>query len=104
MCQSSIWLKHPDGQTEKIADDILIVRQEGPYVLFGRWLAEPMQITGTIREIDAMKHTITLIGATAGQKAVPAPGWTVAPAHDTADSHAHHVHPHNHEHDYNHDW
>ncbi|GEM_PF-3051503 len=36
MCESSIWARYPNGQTEKIADDVLYVTQEGNEVLL-RW-------------------------------------------------------------------
>jgi hypothetical protein len=25
MCESSVWLRYPDGRTEKIADNVLVV-------------------------------------------------------------------------------
>jgi predicted RNA-binding protein len=61
MCESSVWLRHPDGRAEKIADDVLIVRQEGPVVILRALLAEPRRVVGTIQEIDSLKHTITLL-------------------------------------------
>ena len=96
MCQSSVWLRYPDGQTEKIADDVLIVRQEGPLVFFGGLLAEPMQITGTIREIDAMNHTMTLNVTKIDRKPVQAHA-RVAASERAIDAHAHHVHEHDRE-------
>lgn len=93
MCQSSVWLRHPDGHTEKIADDVLIVRQEGPFVLFGGLLAEPMQITGTIQEIDAMKHTIILNVTEIDQKPVHLQA-RVEPTEKITGVHAHHGHQH----------
>lgn len=80
MCQSSVWLQHPDGHTEKIADDVIIVRQEGPVVLFGGLFAEPTKITGSIQEIDAMKHTVTLNVTETDQKPVPAHEQVVEPS------------------------
>lgn len=94
MCQSSVWLQYPGGYTEKIADDVLIVRQEGPMVLFGGLLAEPMQVIGTIQEINAMKHTITLNVTETGQKPVPAHAQVVEPSQKIIDFHAHHGHKH----------
>lgn len=94
MCQSSVWLRHPDGHTEKIADDVLIVRQEGPVVLFGGLLAEPMQVTGTIQEINAMNHTITLNVTETGQKPAPAPTEAVKLSQKAVHFHVHHTHKH----------
>jgi len=96
MCQSSVWLQHPDGHTEKIADDVMIVRQEGPVVLFGGLFAEPMQITGTIHEINAMKHTITLNVTEPGQKPVQVHEQVVEPSKRIIDFQVHHRHKHEH--------
>lgn len=60
MCQSSVWLHYPDGRTEKIADDVLVVAQEGDTVVLRWFLAEPRHVMGTIQEVDAIKHIITL--------------------------------------------
>lgn len=61
MCESSVWLRYPDGRTEKIADDVLVVTQAGKTVVLCGLLAEPCRIIGTIQEIDSLKHTITLL-------------------------------------------
>lgn len=60
MCQSSVWALYPDGQKEKIADNATYVRQEGSTVVVGSFLTKPERFAGTIAEIDAMAHTITL--------------------------------------------
>jgi predicted RNA-binding protein len=60
MCESSVWLRYPDGRTEKIADNVLVVAQEGDTVVLRWFLAEARHVVGTIREVDAIKHTITL--------------------------------------------
>lgn len=61
MCESTVWLHYPDGRTEKIGDDILIIRQEGATVILRGLLAEPRRVTGTIQEIDSLKHIVTLV-------------------------------------------
>ena len=61
MCESTVWLRYADGRTEKIADDILLVRQEGPAVILYGLLVEPIHLTGMIQEIDSLKHTVTLL-------------------------------------------
>jgi predicted RNA-binding protein len=94
MCQSSVWLRYPDGHTEKIANDVLIVRQEGPVVVFGGIVAEPMRVTGTIQEIDAMKHTITLNVTGTDQEAIQAQVRSVEPLQATTGSHGHHEQGH----------
>ncbi len=60
MCESSVWLRYPDGHEEKIADDVLIATQEGDTVVLQWFLAEPQRIKGTILKVDAMRHVITL--------------------------------------------
>jgi predicted RNA-binding protein len=60
MCESSVWLQYPDGRTEKIADNVLIVTQEGPQVVLRWFLAEPRRVAGRIHQVDAIKHIITL--------------------------------------------
>lgn len=60
MCESTIWLQYPDGHKEKIAQDVLFIKQEGPMVWFRGLLAGPTEIAGTILEVNAMEHTVTL--------------------------------------------
>lgn len=92
MCQSSVWLRYPDGRTEKIADDVLIVVQEGETVVLRWFLAAPRRVMGTILEVDAVKHVITL-------SATEAPARQVEET-DSSASHLHpevaHAHPHPH--------
>lgn len=92
MCQSSVWLRYPDGRAEKIADDVLVVTQEGEAVVLRWFLAEPRRVAGTIQEVDAVKHIITLNapespGDRAGQPE------TAASLPDSREAHAH-PHPH----------
>lgn len=92
MCESSVWLRYPDGRTEKIADDVLVVTQEGEAVVLRWFLAEPRRVAGTIQEVDAVKHVITLNapespGDNAGQ------AEAAASLPDPRDAHAH-PHPH----------
>jgi hypothetical protein len=62
MCEFSVWLRWPDGRTEKIADGVHSVRQEERAIATLRGpLAEPRYILGTIQEIDVLKQTITLL-------------------------------------------
>ena len=73
MCESSVWLRQPDGRFEKIADDVLIVRQDGPVVILRGLLSEPRRVVGTIHEIDALKHTITLLAVESPDDSEPMP-------------------------------
>jgi predicted RNA-binding protein len=61
MCVSAVWTRFPDGRLEKIADDVLIMRQEGTLVVWRSYLGESFQLKGSIQEIDSLKHTITLL-------------------------------------------
>lgn len=94
MCQSSVWLRHPDGNTEKIAEDVMIVRQDGPLVLFAGLFGQPMQITGTIQEVDAMHHTITLNVTETDQKPAPAHKPVGKPSQRIIDFPVHRRHKH----------
>lgn len=62
MGEFSVWLRWPDGRTEKIADNVQSVRQEERSIAVLRWpLAEPRYILGRIQAIDVVKQTITLV-------------------------------------------
>jgi predicted RNA-binding protein len=60
MCQSSVWALYPDGQKERIAENASYVRQEGADVIVGSFMTKPERLAGSIVEIDAMAHTITV--------------------------------------------
>jgi hypothetical protein len=60
MCKSSVWLRYPDGCIEKTADNVLVVAQEGDTVVLCWFLAEPRRVDDAIREVDAIKHIISL--------------------------------------------
>ena len=62
MADFSVWLRWPDGRTEKIADNVQSVRQaERSIAVLREPLAEPRYILGRIQEIDVLKQTITLV-------------------------------------------
>lgn len=63
MCESIVQIRTPDGHFEKLADDILIVRQEGTIVSLYGLFTDPIRFKGTIQEIDSIKHTVTLSAA-----------------------------------------
>jgi len=93
MCESSVWLRYPDGRTEKIADNVLVVAQEGDTVVLRWFLAEPRRVVSTIREVDAIKHVITLNvpespGDSAGQPETDASSRVA----EAAQAHSH-LHP-----------
>jgi len=60
MCESDVWVRYPDGQTEKVADDVLYVTQEGQEVILRWFLKEPQHVVGRIVAVDAVKHVVTL--------------------------------------------
>lgn len=92
MCESSVWVRHPDGRTEKIADNILIAQQDGPNVVLRGLLSEPLCVAGTIQEIDSLKHTITLITETIEANVRALPAYQHAPAEAISDARANHTH------------
>jgi predicted RNA-binding protein len=66
MCESSVWVLGPDGRTQRIAEDILIVRQEGEDVVLHSLLREARRVPRSrIVEIDSLKHAVTLLASDA---------------------------------------
>lgn len=95
MCESNVWARYPNGQTEKIADDVLYVTQEGDDVLLRWFLKEPMRVRGRIVAVDAVKHTITL--ETSGPPSGREQSKLVEEPTEADHEHAHpHPHPHTH--------
>jgi len=103
MCESSVWMCHLDGRTEKIADNILIAQQDGPTVILRGLLSEPLRVAGTLQEIDSLKRTIMLIvtgaseagvRATPGQTYTPPPTLPAAENLPSPDSHPNHSYGH----------
>ena len=103
MCESSVWVRHPDGHTEKIAGDILIAQQDGSDVILRGLLSEPLRVAGMLQEIDSLKHTITLIVTEAFEVSVrvtpaqihaPAPTSPEAKNLPSPDSHPNDSHGH----------
>lgn len=60
MCESSVWLLYPDGQSEKVADHVMIATQEGDEVVLRWFLDAPRRVRGTLRQVDANKHRIII--------------------------------------------
>lgn len=90
MCvtNSSVWARYPDGTTEKLVDDVLIVRQQGEEVALGRLFGGPLRMRGTIYEVDFSTSTVTLNLAEAPTLDLPA-------EHEHEHAHDHpHPHPH----------
>lgn len=79
MCESTVWLRYPDGRTEKIADNILLVKQEGPTVILRGLMVEPIHLAGTIQEIDSLKHVVTLQASAVPDVEFPPPATTERP-------------------------
>ena len=92
MCQSSVWVRYPDGQTAKIADDVLYATQEGEEVVLRWFLKDPWRVKGVIGKVDAVKHVIILnvTEAPIGQHPIAEP-TTAQPEHEHP-----HVHSHSH--------
>jgi len=88
MCESDVWARYPDGQTEKIADDVLYVTQDGDEIILRWFLAEPRRVRGRIVAVDAVKHVVTL------EASEPPPSEAI---HLGASAKAEHVHGHHHQ-------
>jgi predicted RNA-binding protein len=92
MCESDVWARYPDGQTEKVADDVLYVTQEGGDVVLRWFLKEPLRLVGRIVAVDAVKHVVTL-------EASERPKIEATHAEDDSHEHEHdHVRGHEHHH------
>lgn len=74
MCESSVWVRYGDGRSEKVAEDILIARQEGDWVVLRGLMKEPQCIRAMIHEADSLKHTITLVSPDSSADS-PAAHW-----------------------------
>lgn len=98
MCESSVWVRYPDGHTEKIADDVLIVTQDDDTVVLQWFLKEPRRVPGRIREVDAVRHVITLNVTGALSLNTEEAETPTAPLKAGED----HVHPHPHSHPHSH--
>lgn len=62
MGEFSVWLRWPNGRTEKIADNVQSVRQEEPAIVTLRQPpAEPRYVLGTIQAIDVLQQTIMFL-------------------------------------------
>ncbi len=96
MCESDVWARYPDGQTEKIADEVLYATQEGEEVVLRWFLKEPLCIVGRIVAVDAVKHVVTL-------EASERPIIEAADAEAGSRGHEH-PHENSHEHHYSHSY
>ncbi len=100
MCESDVWARYPDGQTEKIADDVLYVTQEGEEVVLRWFLKEPLRVVGRIVAVDAVKHVVTL---EASERPSIATIQEESSIYDHGPAHQHeHAHDHEHEHSHQH--
>jgi len=90
MCESDVWVRYPDGQTEKVADDVLYVTQEGLEVILRWFLKEQQHVVGRIVAVDAVKHVVTLEASERPKIEVT---HADAGSHEPERGHEHH-HPH----------
>ena len=96
MCESDVWARYPDGQTEKIANEVLYAMQEGEEVVLRWFLKEPLRVVGRIVAVDAVKHVVTLEASERPKIEAP---------YKEAGYHGHeHPHENSHEHHYSHSY
>lgn len=90
MCESNVWVRYPNGESEKIADDVLYITQEGEEVVLRWFLKEPLRVTGRIVSVDAVKHVVILESPESVRQSAAQIKSSVSSAKDEAE----HGHPH----------
>jgi predicted RNA-binding protein len=59
MCEATVYLER-DGQREKVLQDVVRITPTGTGLVLIRLLEPPKTVRGVIREIDFLKHSVTL--------------------------------------------
>lgn len=98
MCESNVWARYPNGESEKIADDVLYITQEGEDVVLRWFLKEPMRVAGRIVSVDAVKHVVILESPESVRQSAAQMASSVSSAKNEADFGHPHDHPHDHSH------
>ena len=71
MCETTVYLER-DGQREKLLDDVVRIEVGEAGLTMTKLFEPPRTVRAVVREMDFLKHTVTLIGAEAGPAA---PAW-----------------------------
>ncbi len=63
MCEATVYVER-DGQREKVMEDVVRIESTEAGIVLTKLLEPPQTVQGVIREIDFLKHAVTL--STAG--------------------------------------
>ena len=93
MCESNVWARYPNGESEKIAGDVLYITQEGEEVVLRWFLKEPLRVAGRIVSVDAVKHVVILdVPESARQGAAQMKSSVSSATHEAERGHSHDHH------------
>ncbi len=59
MCEATVYLER-DGQREKVLEDVVRVESTDAGIVLTKFFQPPQTIQAVIREIDFLKHSVTL--------------------------------------------
>jgi len=60
MCESTVYMER-DGQREKVMEDVIRLEPTQAGVVLSKLFEPPQTVQGVIREIDFLKHAVTLV-------------------------------------------
>ncbi|MBC8248621.1 MAG: CooT family nickel-binding protein [Anaerolineales bacterium] len=60
MCESTVYMER-DGQREKVMEDVIRLEPTKAGVVLSKLFEPPQTVQGVIREIDFLKHAVTLV-------------------------------------------
>jgi predicted RNA-binding protein len=59
MCEARVYMER-DGQREKVMEDVVRIESTETGIVLTKLLEPPQTVQGIIREIDFLKHSVTL--------------------------------------------
>jgi len=59
MCEATVYLER-DGQREKVLEDVVRIESTATGIVLTKFLEPPQTIQAVIREVDFLKHLVTL--------------------------------------------
>ncbi len=60
MCEARVYMER-DGQREKVMEDVVRIESTEAGIVLTRLFEPPQTVQGVIREIDFLKHSVTLV-------------------------------------------
>ena len=59
MCEARVYMER-DGQREKVMEDVVRIESTEAGIVLTKLFEPPQTVQGVIREIDFLKHSVTL--------------------------------------------